>query len=88
MERLLRDYQATFPLCRGNFILTATVHIKPAGYLLNTHKSSSFIYHHLSQPEVLEMAERQKESCTLNFEKEMPVKDRIYTWSKIMLDVL
>ena len=25
MERLLRDYQATFPLRRGNFILTATV---------------------------------------------------------------
>ena len=25
IERLLRDYQATFPLHRGNFILTATV---------------------------------------------------------------
>ena len=24
IERLLRDYQATFPLCSGNFILTAT----------------------------------------------------------------
>ena len=25
IKRLLRDYQATFPLCHGNFILTATV---------------------------------------------------------------
>ena len=24
-ERLLSDYQATFPLCCGNYILTATV---------------------------------------------------------------
>ena len=39
LERLLRDYQVTFPLHCGNFILTATIYLTPNAH---THRSTKY----------------------------------------------